>query len=294
MSLAFDLKKQRIGAIYGLISGGIFSLVAWGIDAVILSSAHTAHAWIKLIPGFILASLVGCFIGWLSIKISRGFVTILLWVLFGLFLVWLVLWLPFKGAPYLLKVLQPSLINWVDYPLVANISQFRVVGIIVIVFPTALCGLLESNMVDGVILSSHKGAILIFLLICGVLMGMGGAAGDEMTNKHFREPLVVLDQLFEFAEENLGKDVDDVLARRRRLTTLKGLEELIPRSRKLTLIAFDDMLAQMDILVNFEGTWVKCSTIYSQPVNCERIENLPYNYLYHIKVPPLLSEALET
>jgi len=167
------------------------------------------------------------------------------------------------------------LIDWIDYPLVDKVNQFKVVGIIVIAFPVILGGLLEDNLVDVVLMSSHKGTILSFILVCGLIMGLAGFAGDELTNKHFREPIKALDDLFQFAIDNQGKELDDVLIRRKHLKTVEGLESILPRSRRLTLIAFDEYLAQMDILVNFEGVWVKCTTIYSQPVMCEQVLKPP-------------------
>lgn len=275
MSVQFNKRKQRLGVIYGLIAGIAFSVAAWGIDGIAMARSHVAYPWIKFLPGLLICCLAGSLVGWVSIKISKGLVTILLWITFGLLLVWLTIWLPFKITPFLLKILQPSLINWIDYPIVANMNQFSVVGVIVIVLPVIICGLMENNLVDVVLMSSHRGAILTIVLVCGLIMGLAGSAGDELTNKHFREPIQALDDLFQFAIDNQGKDLDKLLVRRKHLKTVEGLEEILPRSRQLTLIAFDEYLGQMDFLVNFEGVWVKCTTIYSQPIMCEQVLESP-------------------
>lgn len=275
MSVNFSQRKQRLGFIYGLIAGIAFSLAAWGIDGLAMARSHVAYPWIKFLPGLLICSLIGGLVGWMSIKISKGLVTIALWIIFGLILVWLIIWLPFKIAPYLLKVLQPSLIDWIDYPIVANVNQFSIVAIIVIALPVIICGLLETNLVDVVLLSSHQGSILTIVLVCGLMMGLAGFAGDELTNKHFREPVQALDELFQFAIDNQGKELDKVLIRQKHLKTVEGLEEILPRSRHLTLVAFDETLAQMDFMVNFEGVWVKCTTIYSQPIMCKQVLESP-------------------
>jgi hypothetical protein len=177
----------------------------------------------------------------------------------------------------LIKTFRPELLEWIDYPLIYNINQFRTLGGIVIIFPALICGLLENNVVEAVLMSSHKGAILTVILACSVLMGMAGFAGDELINKHFRAPAVVLDKLFDFAIKHQGEEVDEVVARRIHLSTVKSVEELLPRPRKVTLIAYDEMLAQMDFLVDFDGIWVKCTTIYSQPTMCEQVPWAPVN-----------------
>lgn len=279
MSQRFDLKKQKLGFLYGLISGIAFSTTAWGIDAIVLANSNVSYPWIKFLPGLLITSLMGGLVGWASVKISKGLVTIVLWIVFAMIMVWLTIWIPFISTPYLLRVLQPGLIEWIDYPMVANVNQFQIVAIIVISLPVIICSLLENNIIDAVMMSSHSGSILSLIVVCSLIMSLAGFAVDEMTNKQFREPIKVLDNLFKFAVDNQGKDIDKITMRRMRLKTVEGLEQILPRSRSLTLIAFDETLAQMDILVNFEGVWVKCTSIYSQPLKCEQISRAPVIYV---------------
>jgi hypothetical protein len=275
MSQRFEIRKQRLGSLYGLISGIAFSTTAWGIDAIALASSHVSYPWIKFLPGLIITSLIGGLVGWASVKISKGLVTIILWIVFAMIMVWLTIWIPFISTPYLIKVLQPGLIEWIDYPMVANVNQFRIVAIIVIVLPAIISGLLENILIESVLMSSYKGSILSLIVVCSLIMSLAGFAVDEMTNKHFREPVKVLDDLFKFAIDNQGKEIDKITMRRMRLKTVEDLEQILSSSRKLTLIAFDETLAQMDILVNFKGVWVKCSTIHSQPLMCKQISISP-------------------
>ncbi len=275
MSQSFDRRKQKLGVFYGLISGIAFSATAWGFDAIVLANSHVSYPWIKFLPGLLISSLIGGLVGWASVKISKGLVTIVMWMVFGLIMVWLTIWIPFISTPSLIKVLQPGLNEWIDYPMVANVNQFLIISIIVICLPAIICGLLETNIVEAVLISSHKGSILSLIVVCSLIMSLAGSAVDEITNKHFREPIKVLDDLFKFAVDNQGKEVDQITLRRMRLKTVEGLEQILPRSRRLTLIAFDETLAQMDILVSFEGIWVKCTTIYSQPLTCEQISMVP-------------------
>ncbi len=279
MSDQFLKKKQLLGVFYGLIAGVAFAFTAWGIDGIALAQAHASYPFIKFLPGLILCTLLGTLVGWMSIRIGKGLVTIVIWFIFAFVLVWSIIWLPFKLTPTLLKFLQPILVDWIEFPMIANVDQFRIVGMIVIALPTIICGLLEPNIVEMVLMSSHKGAFLTIVLVCGLLMSLAGSAGDEIVAKLLREPIQVLDNLFQFAIENQGKEVDIKLARRMHYSTVRDLEEILPRSRRLTLIAFDENLAQMNILVNFDGIWVKCTTIYSQPTMCEHVLQAPVYYL---------------
>lgn len=278
MSLQFERKKQSLGALYGFIAAFAFALAAWGMDSFVLLTSHVTNPLLKFLPGLFLCVLAGSLTGWLSVKIGKGLITIILWVLFALILVWLVLWIPFKFTPTAMKYLHPELDNWIDYPVVENIIQFRVLGLILITSAGILCGVLQMNIIDGILMSSHKGAILSIIFVCGVIMSLAGFAADELTSKHFREPAKVLDDLIQFAYENMNNEVDEKLARRIHLSTVKDLDEYLPRPRKLTLVAFDTTLGQMDFIVDFDGIWVKCTTIYTQPTFCQQVTPTPVNY----------------
>jgi hypothetical protein len=117
--------------------------------------------------------------------------------------------------------------------------------------------------------------MLVIVLACGLLMGAAGSAGDDLVNKQFREPVRALENLFQFARETQNKEVDELVKRRMRFAVVTDLGEILTKSHKLTLVAFDSPLAQMDFLIDFEGTWVKCTTVYSQPIICEQVFRRP-------------------
>ena len=275
MSLYFNRKKQRLGVIYGLVAGLAFSIAAWGKDGITLAALHVSYAWIKFLPGVVISSLVGGLVGWASMKIAKTWVSLILWVVFGLILVWLIIWLPFVSTPYLLKIIQPGLGEWIDYPMIAHVDQLKILGIMVITIPVFLCGLAENNIIETVMLSSHKGSLLAIVLACGLLMGTAGSAGDDLTNKRFREPVRALVNLFQFAIDTQDEEVDELVKRRMRFAVVAGLDEILTEPYSLTLVAFDAPLAQMDFLVDFEGIWVKCTTVYSQPIMCEQAFSRP-------------------
>ncbi|MDY6873718.1 MAG: hypothetical protein SVR81_07105 [Chloroflexota bacterium] len=271
----FNRKKRRLGTIYGLIAGLAFSIAAWGKDGIALATLHVSYAWIKFLPGAMISCLIGGLVGWGSVKIAKSWVALILWIVFGLILVWLIIWVPFVSTPYLLEVLQPGLGEWLNYPMVAHANQLKIIGIIVITLPVFLCGLAEMNTIETVMMSSHSGAILAVILVCSILMGAAGSAGDNLANKQFRDPLQALENLFQFAIAAEDEEVDEVVKRRMRLAVVADLDEVLTKPYRITLVAFDSPRAQMDFLVDFGGTWVKCTTVYSQPVLCEQVFQRP-------------------
>jgi hypothetical protein len=222
-----------------------------------------------------ISCLFGSLVGWGSAKIAKSWIALILWIVFSLILVWLIIWLPFVSTPYLLEVFQPGLKGWLNYPMVAHVNQLKIIGIIVITIPVFLCGLVEPHIIETVMMSSYKGSMLVIVLACGLLMGAAGSAGDDLVNKQFREPVRALENLFQFARETQNKEVDELVKRRMRLAVVTDLGEILTKSHKLTLVAFDAPLAQMDFLIDFEGTWVKCTTVYSQPIICEQVFRRP-------------------
>lgn len=271
MSKQFKQKKQHLGIIYGLMGGVAFAMAAWGIDSIALASANISYPFMKFIPGLLICALVGCLIGWITIRLDSHLVAIGLWFLFAVLLTWLVIWLPFSGTPAMIKFFQPNLTSWIDYRQVDHLQQFKILGMIIIALPSIICGLLEINIIEQSLSSSNNGGIFTLILVCGFLLGVAGLGADNLINTIFREPIQVLDDSFQFAIDNEGKEVDKVIARRMYLSTVEDLGGLLQKPRRMTVIAYDGTLAQVDILVNFDGAWVKCTTIYSHPIRCELI-----------------------
>jgi hypothetical protein len=97
---------------------------------------------------------------------------------------------------------------------------------------------------------------------------LAGSAVDHMINTNMREPVSVINNLLQFAQDNAGVEVPKTKARQMHLSAANKLGALIQKSRRLMLISFDESLVIINVLVDFEGTKVKCTTIYSQPTDC--------------------------
>lgn len=278
MAAPFARKKQRIGFFYGLVAGAVFSMTAWGVDALQLAGAHVAFPFSKFLPALLLCALVGGLVGWLSIRIGYWLVTIVLWLLFAYLVVWLVLWLPVSGSAQLLRWLSPNLAHWIEFPPIDGLNQFRILGLIVIGVPCLLCGIVENNLVEQTMSAQGAGGWIAMLLVVALLLGAAGFGADELLNSHFREPAQALNEVLDFAAENHGNVVEKTLARRMRLSVAKPLGDLVTNPRKMTLIAYDSTLGQMDFLVDFRGTWARCKVIYAQPTQCDLMEELTRKY----------------
>ena len=268
MSIEVQRKKRLLGLIYGIVAGLAFTVFAWGLDAVMLAKANAVDFWVKLIPGLIICLLAGGLAGWLTILIHKHAFAILFWGLLAVLFSWSVVWLPFSGMPLLLKLFHPELSNLISFSTIQDFGQFRLVSLLVIGLAALMCGLLELNLVDQATLSSYVSSRITALIVCILLFGLAGSATDHMINVNLREPVQVINDLLQFVQDNVGVEVPKAKARQMHLSAANQLGALVQKPRRLTLISIDESLVMMDVLVDFEGTKVKCSTIFSQPTDC--------------------------
>jgi hypothetical protein len=278
MKTDVENKKLRLGLIYGLTGGFAFACFAWGIDALLLARANAAFFWIKIIPGLIICIPFGGMIGRLTVRFNDHRTAVLLWAVLALLFSWLVVWLPLYGSPFLLKILDPNLTKWINYSQVADLYQFQIVSLLAIAFAAIISGLLEINLIEQAMLSSYGSASTMAMLVCLILFGLVGSVTDQMININLREPVQVINELFQFAADNQGQEVSKTTAREKHLSslnTITDLDSLLQRPRQLNLITFDPNFGQMDILVDFQGSLVKCTTIYAQPTDCIRAAETP-------------------
>ena len=268
-------KKHLLGLLYGMASGFAFAILAWGVDAFRLAQAHVAYPWIKIVPGLIICLLAGGLAGWLTIYYCKHGLAFLLWALLALIFSWLVVWLPLVNEPNLIKILQPDLANLLKFSEVEYLYQYRIVGFISIGLASIIGGLLEINLVDQAMLSPYGTATGLMLLVCLVIFGLAGGAGDQLVNVNLREPIQAVDELIQFAADNQGKEVSKQVARSMHLSAVRNIEDLLQKPHKLILIGFDKNFGLVDVLVDFNGSYAKCTAIYAQPTDCVPLTEAP-------------------
>jgi hypothetical protein len=261
-------RKLRLGLIYGMVAGLAFTVFAWGLDALLLSRANVTYYWIKFIPSLIVCVLSGGLVGWLTIRFEKHGIALLMWGMLAVLYSWLVIWMPFTGSSTLLIRIDPNLAHYLEFTEVKDLNQFRMVSLGVIGLAAILCGLLEINLIQQAALSSNILTPVASILVCIFLFGMAGSATDQLINSNLREPMQAVNNLLQFAADNEGVEVPKETARKMHLSTVNQLGGIIQKDYELTLIGFDENIGIVDILVDFEGTLVKCTAIYSQPTDC--------------------------
>ena len=275
MSTKVREKKLRLGFFYGMVAGLSYALFTWGADAWQLAHANAAYYWSKLIPGLVICLLAGGLVGWLTLLIERHGPAILMWALLGGLYTWLAIWLPMTGSPTIIRQLDPGIARWFDFSVVQSLGQINLISLFVVGGVAIIGGLLEINLVTQATLSPYISGSLGALVVCIILFGLGGSAIDHMINTNFREPVQVVNELLQFAQDNAGVAVPKATARAMHLSSARHLGGLIQKPRQLFLVGYNGDLGMMDVLVDFSGTPVKCTTIYSQPTDCVILSTNP-------------------
>jgi hypothetical protein len=275
MNPEFDRRKQYYGLLYGLLSGLAFAFFAWGIDAFLLLQAHVACWWGKLLPGLLICLAAAGLVGWWTAYTDSHWMALLGWGGLAILLSRMLTWLPLTEAPRRIEWLAPGLAGDLHYSSLAGLGQFHLVGLVITGLAGVIGGLLEISLIDQALLSPYGSGAITMVVVCLLLFGLAGSASDYLVNSSFREPLQALDKLLHFAAVNQGQEVPAVTARKMHLSAVRNIADLLQKPHSLSLLGFDSYLGQVEILVNFDGSLVKCSAIYAQPTDCVRMTEIP-------------------
>lgn len=275
MKTSVNSRKQLVGLFFGLTAGLAFAVFAWGVDGFLLARAHGAYPWVKFIPGLLFCLVGGGLVGWLTVRMHNSLLRIVLWLLFALLLSKLFLWLPIKATPIIIGWFDSYLGNFLNYPLYQDFNHVQWVGFVVIVLISLLCGLLENVLIEQALFTTGTFSVAIPLVISFVFFCLAGSTIDGIYNKKIRQPILAVDNLIQFAVENTNNEVSAETRRAMHLAAVNTIKDLLPYDRSLILSNYDQLLGQIDVLVKFNGSWVKCTTVYNQVTFCKLVFDLP-------------------
>jgi hypothetical protein len=268
----------------GLLSGLVFGLTAWGIDAVALGNASVDHPWDKLAMGLVFSLLTGGIAGWLTAVIDRAAAGLILWACAGIAYAWLAGHIPFDGLSALLRMSEPRLGEIVPYPFVASARVRTAFLMFVIGGLSAMGGTLELVLLDRArdAQSALGRAISIGLIV--PFFVLAGVAADGIINRPLRDPLVAVDRVIGWAVDAQANPIDPTLARQRHLGAVSGIENLLGRPYRMSMGAYDPAsLYSFSVEVDFDGAWVRCSVLASVPGYCRETDST-----YESAIPCLL------
>ena len=263
--------KHIYGIWYGAAVGLTFSIFTWGIDAFLLDRMNGLFPWLKFLGGVIPCIVVGALAGWLSARLDRPGLALLIWGAAAAFFAWLTVSLPLQITPWILDSVEPGITDLLHYT--DEDAAFRI-GVAygwlaIFVF---LLGLLQLPLSDSAVFSTSLFGKIFPMLITLGLMAICGLVMDSLNNALLRSSIDALNTPVQFMLDHRGQKIDVADSRRMHLGALRAVGDLLTPERKFIVSGYDHVLEQVQVLARFENAWVECELVSNQLVTCEQVE----------------------
>lgn len=264
-------RKQRFGLFYGIVAGLAFSLTLWGIDGWMHAQAYAYYPYARLLSGAPLAMAVCGVAGWLTSHLEKPLVGVFLWELAAGALAWLTLLVPIVLAPAIMQALDPDLQTLLHYGLYDNSGEKAAVAFGWIAVSAFITAAIQVPMVEQATFSTSVFGKIAPHLICGFLMLVSGGVADTLNNQPLRDPLLSMSNTIDYALAHQDGSGDPKMSRQLHVSSLRPVQAQLSEERRLVVGWFDPLLENVNILINFNGNWVECSTISNIPLNCSSV-----------------------
>jgi hypothetical protein len=268
-----DLLRAKIiyGIWFGMALGFSFAIFAWGIDAYQLAHFNGLYPWLKFPIGVILCTIIGGFAGWLSARLDKPLLSLLVWAIAASVFAWLTVNLPLRITPRLLNVMQPGIKDLLHYNYYEAFSlRFDIAFMWIMIF-ISIAGLLQIPLSDSAVFSTSFFGKIVPMLVTLVLMGICGGIIDNLNNEPLRTPVYMLNSAVQYMVDNQGKQIDPATSRKMHLGGLRPVENLITPKYKLIVSGYDQTLDNVQVLIRFKNAWVECGFIVGQLLSCEQV-----------------------
>lgn len=274
-SLRPDVLRSKVlyGVWFGMALGFTFSLFTWGMDAYKLQQIHGLAPWLKFLAGAIPCTTVGALVGWLSVRLDKPILAMILWLAAAIFFAWLAINLPFRVMPRLLGVIEPDIRGLLHYSYYEGFSARLALGYFWVAIFMALAGLIQLPMSDSAVFSTSILGKISPMLVVLILMAIAGSSMDNFSNESLRSPVEAVDSTVQYFLEHQGQKVEPQVSRQLHLASLRTVADLVTPERAFVISGYNEFLEQVDVLGRFEQAWVECQVFSNQVVSCKQVGN---------------------
>ncbi|NMC47112.1 MAG: hypothetical protein GYA52_09825 [Chloroflexi bacterium] len=266
------MKKNKQEILVGALGGLIFSIVAWGYDAVLLTKANAAYPWLKFLIGIIPCTLIGATAGWLTMKISNLFLRMLLWISIAILFGFMSSYIPFTATPKIIGWLNPEIGARINFNAPEAISARRFVTMVMTIFFLFIAGLMFENTNESIRASQGIVGAAFSLIFLMAFFGGAGYIVDSNFNADLRAPIVALNDKLDYVASVDTATLNDIETRA--LKRYTKLEVDFNGPRRLIMTSFDSYFTQVTVMVDFNGTLAECSIINSSPSSCKMLDQV--------------------
>jgi len=254
----------------GVLCGCVFALVVWGYDGYLLSQAHAALPWLKLTLGILPCAVVGGLAGWLTMKISNMVTRMFVWIAVAIFFSFLTSFIPFNVSPIVFRWSFPEIAERILFIAPDSISARRFITIIMTTIFLIIAGLIFENVNDSIRNSRGVVGMVFSALFLLLFFGGAGYTADSNFNADLRLPIVALDEKLEYVASVDIATLDETQTRA--LKRYTKLDVNFQSPRRLLITTFDEMISQVIVTVDFDGTLAECSVMNGHASSCKMVE----------------------
>ena len=262
--------NQLLGLAFGFLMGLAFVAGAWGIDAFGLWRASAYLPWLRCGLGAVLILPLAVLTGWLVARSDSALVGFVSWVLVAFLFSYWSGHVPYELTSWAVGKLLPVFEGLQVYPF--NPSALTRLWIVAAISGVlfAIGGALQTVVMDSARATTMVARKIFLLSVCLPFFLGAGIFSDLIIQRPLRQPLLVINDLLQFALNTEGQQVDKLLARSMHLGAIDGIRRLLHQPRRLIMGDYDqDTLESGRVLVDFNGNWVRCWVITGQPSYCQ-------------------------
>ncbi|MEA4812479.1 MAG: hypothetical protein VB108_07920 [Anaerolineaceae bacterium] len=261
MNPQFLKEREELGALYGLVAGVSFAFFTWALDAFVLAGSHAAHPFLKLFSGLLITLPLFVLAGWLTAKWDNHALAVILWMALCLWVfyasvlvqyVFLPRWYALMGSP-VASLTQPGMPSYF-FTLLLTVGAF-INGIVFF-----LIGLLEINLLYGILSSSAKASKLFVGMVLVLLMVMAGYQIDTFLYRNARGAVRSFDKLIAYINSPEGQALDAKTKNLKNFGAVASLgEENLKLPRRFYVIeASIGEFPRVQLILQLGGIWVNC------------------------------------
>lgn len=268
----YRFRKLRYALIFGILGALGYCFAAWGVDGYQLAQSNAIYPWLKLGLGVWVCVILGGLAGLFTVMKDRGQISAAIWIITGIAFGWLVGHIPFEGATMLVDRFDPDLSRLIAYPFHEGTHTRTVFAIIGTAGVFVIAAPFLPSLVDISSKASKFFERWMPIVVWTGIFVIAGSLADGVVNKPLRSPVIVMDELVQFKLDHEGTPIEREVALDMHIGALGSVTDLIHRPRRLILGDYDVTLVTINVLIDFDGVWVKCAVLDNQPGYCRRVE----------------------
>lgn len=266
---------RRLGLINGLLIGLALGLGAWGMEAWRIAQLPIPLYLPSLLLGLAAMAALGGAVGWLSSRIARTPVTVLLWGVTAILAMLLMGYLPYYGRTLVAWLADTRFWGQPLYPYTLGGTVVGLVfGSLLILLALGLLALLQGHRLESVTAEAgHRGRLngraWLSLLLPLPLVFVAALVTQSMMSNPAAAATNVVYEAIELARVYEGDLIDLEQETGVEVTALRGVHDRLGETYSLAIVDMNPLNSTVIIRADFDnGAWLYCRVINDQLSFC--------------------------